>query len=279
MNDEQATAIKAPVRKVKRQAATVPPKQLAWTAHFEGRNFGARFEEISKFAKYGLLSKELGKTAEPGIATAVEKLKCLHFTTTINDLRSHGSLQTAIDRQHINRISRYAARETDHWHKAVAQLLRTSSPLIGKALSAYGEHIERVAAEAEFANRHRQIQTNTHQKAREYILKINRRHSFTDGWMSAYRLVNALNGCWLAHYCDIDPRHSVVDLLTGALDELDGKNESLARSLSDLGRYMAKPYFYRRHGLQDTERSEKELCITINSATGWLLDQSIEGSY
>lgn len=35
----------------KKTATAQPPKELAWTKHFEGRDFGARLDLLSEFAK------------------------------------------------------------------------------------------------------------------------------------------------------------------------------------------------------------------------------------
>ena len=50
----------------RKTAAAIPPKALAWTQHFEGRDFGARFELLSEFAKSDCIQPVLLKVADHG---------------------------------------------------------------------------------------------------------------------------------------------------------------------------------------------------------------------
>ena len=87
----------------RKTAAALPPKALAWTQHFEGRNFDTQFELLSNFAKKACLQPELLKVADHG--KAMEILSKLSLTMTREDLKRHGSLK--IGREREKRLAGY----------------------------------------------------------------------------------------------------------------------------------------------------------------------------
>ena len=58
-------------------AAALPPKALAWTHHFESRDFGVRFELLAQFAKDAGIQSELLEVVDHEKAMAIlSRLSC-----------------------------------------------------------------------------------------------------------------------------------------------------------------------------------------------------------
>lgn len=253
---------------------------MAWTKHFSGKHYGSYFPEFADFAKKSKLKDVLLPVA--GQNQALEKLMALGFSSTLADLRKHGPLANAPDTKASCDEPGEVTAPTEQWRRSVRQILKTRSPVIGKLLTAYGEHVEGTAAMQEYLNRKSCRQTASYQVALEFVLKANRNTSHhKDSWGAAYRLVNALNGCYLAHYCQIDPRYSAVDLINSGIEEIATNDAALVRAMSRLTVSMVKPTSYHawENGDDSEIRSEAELCVQINHHTADLISASHDDIY
>lgn len=263
----------------KKTAAALPPKTLAWTQHFEGRDFGKRFELLAKFAKDTCLQPELLAVADHDKAMAI--LSRLSLTMTLEDLNGHGSLETGLERE--KRLAGYQPSENERsdWLETVKLILSNGGPMVGKILAAYGEHIEDVAAKFEHPMRRCQFQQSItpYSVAARYVHKANLLRSKEYSWETGYQLVNAINGWWLAHCCGIDPRHSAIYLLGIALDEIEADNEKMPAALAEIGRYLVKPTNSISSLLEAKDDEEAGLCVSINIATVELLGNAVENIY
>ena len=263
----------------RKTAAALPPKALAWTQHFEGRDFGARLDLLSSFAKSACIKPEMLKVADHDKAMAI--LSRLSLTMSMEDLKSHGSLETGLEREKRYEGYRPSARERSDWLETVSLIISAGGPMLGNMLAAYGEHIEGVAAKVEHPMRRCQFKnlTTPYSVAAKYIYKANLLRSKDYSWETGYRLVNALNGCWLAHCCGIDPGHSVIYLMEAALDEIAAKDEKMPEALASIGRYLVKPASSLVSFLEAKDDDEAGLCVSINNATIELLENAAEKIY
>lgn len=245
------------------------PKSIAWAKHFTGRNFGKRFAEIAAFAKAADLREELPQVSAQ--SQALEKLMGFQLSMSLEELRRHGGLRRAVDRQKGSIARAIASTNEQHWRKAVGLILATRNPVVGTLLCRYGDHIQCVAGNIYFLGDNHHYENSTFRAAWEYIAEVSRNRNRTDLQASAYRLVRAISGSHLAYYCGIDPRYSVVSLINGALDEIEVGNESLARSLVGLGKAMTTPYFFNKLYVGDKSYPEEELCQKLSLGTGFVL--------
>lgn len=227
-------------------------------------------------------------------------LSRLSLTMTIADLKSHGSLKTGLERE--RRLAGYkpSEKERANWLKTVSLILSTGGPMLGKLLAAYGEHIEGVAESVPDLQRRTRLEKSpmSYSVAARFIYKANLDRSKKYGtenwqkllnsppdfencsWESSYKLVNALNGCWLAHCCGIDPRNSAIYLIGAALDKISAKNEKMPKAIYRMGgRCIVKLNQRRRYHLDEIDDLEDELCTRVNHITIDLLEEAIEDVY